>query len=448
MMYPRMLVLSIGRVNLSDNANNGLLLRNLFSDWPRGNLAQIYSGGSNGDGGFFSRYYLLGPNDRLFGGLFTRLKTDVSRAAADSVSMAGVPAEFRGRVRLKYRLLQALASSGLHELLFPIRPSRRLLSWAYRFRPDIVFAQGYNLTFALLPLIISRTMKIPIVYYPTDDWPKTIYRACPDPPLSLSRLPRSVVALVSERLVRKSGICIAFNRMMRDAYRIRYRKDFHVLMHGDARERFAISRTSQVVSGGMREIVGTGVFDQWRMPLVFDLEKACSILAARGISARASIYPVNYPPAFLQNQAPFDHLTFHPCPSHDDLIRVLQRADVLFLPERFDVTVPTIHLCVSSKAHLFMFSGRPIIVYSDARTGIARYARENGWALVVDHRDPMGLARAIEILLTDTDTCAGLVRQARITANANHDLETIQSTFRTLCASLLQKLQLPSGTRK
>jgi glycosyltransferase involved in cell wall biosynthesis len=439
MMYPRTLILSIVRVNLADNVNNGLLLRNLFGKWPRENLAQICSGGSNGDEGFCSRYYLLGPNDRLFGGLFTRLKATARREAVDAAPAGGMPAGIRNRGRLKAHTWRVLISSGLNELLFPIRPSRRLVSWARHFRPDIIFAQGYNLAFTQLPLALASRLKVPIVYYPTDDWPKTIYREYPDPPISLSRLPRSVISFFSKRLVRKSGVCIAFNRMMRDAYRIRYRKEFAVLMHGDVRARFDALRPAHPTSIGMKEIVSTGVFDRCRMPLILDLEIACAILSSRGIAAGASIYPVNYPLELPARGNPLSHLSFRQCPSHNQLIAVLKSADVLLLLERFDESVPGIRLSVSSKAHLFMYSDKPIIVYSDARTGVARYANESGWARVVDRRDPHILADAIELLLLNQDQRLKVVERAHVIADVNHDLLKIQSSFIALCNSLVSQ---------
>src|SRR5665647_2071384 len=74
MEYPRVLIVSGYRINAADTANNGLLLRNLFGAWPKSHLAQIYSGGDNGDEGFFGAYYQLGPQDRRLGNFFYRMK--------------------------------------------------------------------------------------------------------------------------------------------------------------------------------------------------------------------------------------------------------------------------------------------------------------------------------------------------------------------------------------
>lgn len=59
MAYPRVLIVALGCINADDNANNGLLLRNLFVGWPGESLAQIYSCGGNGNKGFFGHYCRL-----------------------------------------------------------------------------------------------------------------------------------------------------------------------------------------------------------------------------------------------------------------------------------------------------------------------------------------------------------------------------------------------------
>jgi len=93
---------------------------------------------------------------------------------------------------------------------------------------------------------------------------------------------------------------------------------------------------------------------------------------------------------------------------------------------------------VSSKAHLFMFTGRPILVYSDAATGIARYAREESWAAVVEQRDSLQLAGVLQQLMMDQTEQHRLIAGARRVALKNHHLPSIQSAFRDLICSAVQ----------
>ena len=425
--YPRVLVVAMGRVNLADSDNNGLLLRNLFARWPRERLAQIYSSGDTGDVGFFGHYYNLGPQDRRLGRLFYRLKSE-SRDGAELTIAAQTPATAR-TVSIGPLAKRLLVDTGLYEMIFCPRLSPAMLAWVNDFGPDIVFAQGYNLTFTWLPLKISEHAGISMCYYPTDDWPSDLYRSGKNILGFLNWPARRAVARSSRKVVRRSMMRVAFNPAMQEAYSARYQVPFAVLMHGDDAGRFASAQPKRLAAPDEFWIVGTGVFDQHRWPLLRDLDHACAILAAAGRRVRATIFPVNWPSELAVRQEQFRHVDFAPCPNHDDLAGVLRGADVLFLPERFDETVEDIKLCVSSKAHLFMFSGKPIVVYSALETGVAQYARRNQWAMLVDQRNPAMLASVFQDIAEDDRIRQTLLFHAQRTARQNHDLPVIQTRF-------------------
>jgi glycosyltransferase involved in cell wall biosynthesis len=423
--YPKVLVVASGRINASDTANGGLLLRNLFAMWPKGNLAQIYSSGDNGDEGFFGDYYRLGSRDRRFGWLYFLIKGGARNLDELRTTVVAGEKKRSFKTRLKAALIARLGESGLYELLFRPVLSRQLHAWIDNFKPDIIFAHGYTLTATWIPLQISASVDRPICFYTTDDWPEYLYADARSRNSVIQRMVRRAVRNSSGELVRRARVCIAFNRFMQEEYRQRYGKDFTVLMHGDSFLRFAGQRSESQGAKTEHLIVSTGIFNENRMPLLTDLDEACAILMSRGVSARAVVYPVN-----LRSDYPtFRHVSFEACPAHNDLAAILRGADILFLPERFDDTAHDIRLSVSSKAHLFMFSGRPTIVYSDPRTGIARYGTEDKWAAVVDKRDPQLLADSIERLIKDAVYCEGLLEASERTARKNHDLSSIQSTF-------------------
>lgn len=428
--YPRVLVVVMGRINAADSDNNGLLLRNLFGNWPRENLAQIYSSGDNEDAGFFGHYYKLGPQDRRLGQLFYRLKAkarDKAELTTAAQTHTSARAYFIGSLA---KCL--LVDTGLYELIFCPRLSRPMRAWVNDFKPDVVFAQGYNLTFTWLPLRISQHAGIPICYYPTDDWPITIYRRSKGIVWLMGWPARRAVTRASRELAQRSAVRLAFNPSMQQEYSARYQRSFSVLMHGDDPGRFAATQPKRLAAPDELWIIGTGVFERHRWPLLRDLDQACDILTAAGRRVRVTIFPVNWPSEMALRQEQFRHVQFAPCPNHDDLAAVLRGADMLFLPERFDETVEDIKLCVSSKAHLFMFSGKPIVVYSALQTGIAQYAKRERWAMLVDQRNPRTLASAFQKIAEDDQLRQRMFADAQRTARQNHDLAAIQTTFRKL----------------
>lgn len=427
-IYPRVLVVTLGRINAADSDNNGMLLRNLFGNWPRENVAQIYSSGDTGDGGYFGSYYKLGPHDRRLGCLFYRLKKNVLDAE-DSKNKGLDSTASNHRKSVATRVKQLFVDTGLYELVFSPRISSQMRTWIKDFKPDVIFAQGYNLAFTWLPLNISKEFGVPICYYPTDDWPNDLYRTSKNMPRLINWPARHAVLYASRQLVRESAIRVAFNPAMQAAYSARYQVPFDILMHGDHATRFAIVSPQRLAGTGELWIVSTGVFDRHRWPLLRDLDEACAILAKKGHRVRPTIFPVNWPTKDAVRQEHFRHVEFAPCPNHEEMAAILRGADLLFLPERFDDTVEDIKLCVSTKAHLFMFSGKPIVVYSALETGIAQYAQQDQWAVLVDQRNPEILARAIQDIAENNGIRQTLLTNAQRIAAKNHNLAKIQENI-------------------
>ena len=424
--FPKVLVLAMGRVNAADANSNGLLLRNLFEEWPRQRTAQIWSSGDNGDPGYFGRTYQLGPTDRHLGRLFYRMKKASLETSGDGGDASGTA---QGRQGLMGWAHHNFVASGLYELAFLPKVSRAMAAWVADFDPDVIFAQGYNITFAQLPVLLAERFQKPLVYYPTDDWPSLAYRIFKHRLPLLSRFLDRTVSSAASALATRASVPLAFNPYMGAEYLRRYGKPFHVLMHGDSPARFEAAGIDRRADGDECWIVATGSFNASRIPLLRDLDRACARLARSGIKARATVFPANRLPAEMTREGALAHVGVEPCPSHEGLAAVLRGADILFLPERFDDSSGGIGLSVSSKAHLFMFSGRPTVVYSSPETGLARYAREQGWADLVDRADDAALAEALARLVTDREHRAGLVRRALEVATANHDMGAIRGRF-------------------
>lgn len=439
--YPRVLIVAMGRINAADTSNNGLLLRNMFGSWPKGCTAQIYSGGDNGDDGFFGRFYRIGKEDRRFGWLYYLLKAEVLQAFSNGSSMPQPNGTMmsRGSSWVRSYGKRFLLDTGLYEIIFKVGLSRKLRAWVNEFKPDLVFAQGYSLAFTQLPLLLAGNYRVPILYYPTDDWANERYHPKRSPAQMLSFWARRAVLSESRRLVDCATIRLAFNPYMRDEFRARYDKEFSVLMHGDVPERFNRASPIRAVADARPLIVCTGEFDKYRWSLLEDVDVACETLAQHGFNPCVVAYPVNLNPHMAERGGTFRHVRFAPCPGHEELVSVLIGADILFLPERFGPEIWDIKCSVSSKAHIFMFSERPIVVYSDSATGIARYAREEGWAAVVEHRDPLLLAGVLERLITDETERQRLIAGCQRTSMKYHDLTSIQSTFYDLVCRAAQR---------
>jgi hypothetical protein len=423
MNYPRVLVVTLGRINAADTTNNGLLLRNLFgSSWPRENLAQIYSSGDNGDDGFFGLYYQLAPCDRVFGSLFYKLKknstTEVPTITSTDeafIMPTGVMRQLKGLARRMF------IDTGIYELLFRPLLSSEMFRWVNEFQPDIIFAQGYNLTFTWLPLLLSKATDAKLAFLCSDDWPTYLYSGKHGEPTLFRWFMRPVVKTATHRLLSEVDVPFAFGQPMAEEYASRYGKKFLTLSHADNPARFDGAEPQRIYPTDVTTIVATGTFNRFRWPLLIDANEACKLLNDQGIKARIVVFSsaIDTEGAQALFDAPF--IDVRPDPGNNLLPSYLKGADILLLAEGFDKSfVSAIKLSVSSKAHLFMFSHRPIIVYAHPDTGIAKYAQSFGWGRVVSHRNMKELIVAMRKMIDDQHYSTQLVSKADAVAAKFH----------------------------
>lgn len=441
--YPKVLICALSRINKNDTFNNNLLLRNLFANWPQERLAQIYSGGGNGDDGFCGHQYQIGPEDRHFGKLFFRLKgeyTDTSRMDFTAGPDPAVSQKLSPLNRFKQQAGRFLMNSGSYELIFKLRPSKQLLDWAAVFAPDIILAQGYSLSFTWLPLLLKRQLNKPLAFYCSDDWPTYLYASRRGFCGVTAPLMRRIVHKATQQLLAATDVPFAFNALMSEEYERRYAKHFTSLMHCDEPGRFKRAEPIRLHPPEIKSIIATGAFDDSRWPLLLDLEEACQRLNDLGIPVRATVLTTRISEEGYRRVKACRFVDLQGDPGHELLPSYLKGADLLYLPETFDpVIAEGYRYSISTKAHLFMFSQRPILVYGHPVCGLVNYAQREGWASVLGERKIDLLVASLRPLLLDNAQREEKVQVANRVVMRNNDCVKVRENFCALIMSFCAK---------
>lgn len=106
-------------------------------------------------------------------------------------------------------------------------------------------------------------------------------------------------------------------------------------------------------------------------------------------------------------------------------------ATILFLPMTFDEKHRPICTTASpGKLSDYLTTGRPILVYAPKYSQIARYAKEERFAYVVDQQSPQALKEGIETMLNDDTLCANLVEQSQRLVATDYDISAIQKRLK------------------
>lgn len=437
--YPKILVVALGKINKVDLNNNGLLLRNLFKSYPSENIAQIYSSGSNKDEGFFKYYYCLTKEDRRFGSIFYLLKNEDRIEPIYDKEFNDIQFAKSGiKQKIKSLFFNLFVKTGLYELIFKVRISKKMKDWIKEFKPDIILAQGYNLSFSLLPILIKKSFNIKLAFLTTDDWPKYLYNGKLGESKLLSSLARRRIKKVSSELIKLTDIPFAFGYSMAKEYENRYGKYFNVISHSDDPQRFENSTSKRLNPINIFNIIAIGSFNSYRWPLLLDLDEACDKLNKQGLQVRLSVMSSAIEPEGLKRLKETKNIDLYADPGNDALPCFLKGADLLFLPEGFDEKfVEAIRLSISSKSHLFMFSKKPILIYSHKNTGIAKYANDFGWAKVLSERSIFKLTEVIKELISNKEATNNQIIIAYNLAFEKHNNNNVSNFFRQLLVNSL-----------
>ena len=79
-----------------------------------------------------------------------------------------------------------------------------------------------------------------------------------------------------------------------------------------------------------------------------------------------------------------------------------------------------------------MMSGTPILFWGPEEIASTEYAREAGWAIVVDENNPKLLKEAIEELIQNSDLRQSIVNKAQTLARERHSTEVVKKRFHSL----------------
>lgn len=144
---------------------------------------------------------------------------------------------------------------------------------------------------------------------------------------------------------------------------------------------------------------------------------------------RIELYVPRRIDALAQRFAPYPHVSVHTAP-HSQMSDIQSSADILFLPLSWDDTAPeVIEMAIPGKTFEYLQSGRPILVHAPASSFLSQYARERGFALVVDVENIDQLRNAIETLIKDKALQENLKTHAQSLLDQEYTIETNARAF-------------------
>lgn len=419
---PRVLFLT--PVAFNGVTGGGITFSSLFRGWPRDRLATVHADPEPVSTDVCDTYYRLGRAEIDLAWPLSALRRSPATATGEAT---GTPAA-TGTPSLARRLALAVLGDP--------PPQRGRLSpdlerWIEAFRPQVLYTiLGTNGMMDLVEAVRQR-FDLPLVVHIMDDWPAASYRSGLLGPLERARMNRHL-----DRLIGAATTCLAISPAMAEAYGVRYGRPFTPFQNTIDTAARSPDPAPEPTVGSPAEVLYVGsIFANAQLDSLIDCARAVAALNDAGRPVR------------LRIASPLDHaaryrsrLELHPAITIEDTIRDdetffrrIREADVLLLPVNFDAdSVRFIRYSMPTKVPAYLVSGTPLLAYGPAETAQIAYARDAGWAQVVDRRGVEGLGKALAELLDDGDLRRRLTAAAGATARANHDAATVRSGFQAV----------------
>ena len=108
--------------------------------------------------------------------------------------------------------------------------------------------------------------------------------------------------------------------------------------------------------------------------------------------------------------------------SPNEMPEIQNSADILFLPLSWNTKSQSIiDTATPGKLTDYLIAGKPILIHAPETTFLAKYAKENNFAEVVDKEDSELLKTAINKLVNNKEYASMLIQNAKKTFLKNHD---------------------------
>ena len=295
-----------------------------------------------------------------------------------------------------------------------------------RYRIAAVMSVAHNLYF-LAAAVAARLAGVPLILVVHDDWI--------DMMRSHRWVPRAAARWCYRRVLRSAAQIYAVSAGMQQALRQEYGVGSQV--QWPATDAQPASGDPDCDSGGLR-IVFAGAVTDPTIPSIDLLVKALQSPALSAIQWSLDLYGV-LPDGLRQLGWEDERIHGKPWVPQQQLPAVLRQADVLYLPYSFGPgQLRFVQTSFPSKLADYLAAGKPVLICAPSESGIVAYAREGGFAEVVDRPSEDLLAAALLRLAASPEHRQRLAARGLQVFAANHDIARQQRQFVACITRLVQ----------
>jgi glycosyltransferase involved in cell wall biosynthesis len=423
-LYPRVLIISGEPFNLK--SATGITLSNLFRDWPKEKLAQIYSADIQPDLDVCAINWRISNNDLLLIKQARQLLGKKSSSLPSQRLPASTVVAKKNNVKVAI-LRQILVP--LVDLL-PYQLSEDMQRQVREFAPDVIYSLLGSVRIVRLVNDLTVRYSVPVVAHFMDDWLSTYSSSGASITTTIQRL---ILNRLTHQTMKRSTIGLSIGDLMAEEYSQRFGVPFTAFMNpvslpsDDAQSR---SLSKEEVT-----FIYVGGFHLGRYENLVEFGQAIANVRKQGIPAKLLIYApsadIEQYSAGLRNDGVEICGTLAP----QDVQTALLHADVAVHVESFlDKFSSYTRLSVSTKLPQYCAAALPILAYCPSQVASCRYVLDSQCGIAVGHNNLSILEAAIRDLASDPTLRQQLGRHALSVARERHDAIKERIRFRDVLA--------------
>lgn len=432
-VYPK--VLFIGQ-SLNKKSGGGITLCNLFTGWPKANLAVVSSDNlrSGLDTSICEQYYQMGYNGKLHPfplGLFLpKIQCGIIiKENENNVVSSNKRKVTPGKYKRIYNLISVfLKFVGVYNILYKIKITPEFKEWVTSYNPDIIYSQLSTLELIRFVSDVHELLDKPIVVHIMDDWPKSI---------NVNGLLyfywKNIIDKEFRILQDKSSLLLSICESMSAEYRLRYNKTFIPFHNPIVIDNWLPYSKKQWETNGVFRILYTGRVGNANGKAILFMAKVIDEMNRSENRLILDIYTPDTDTKKASDLRKLKGVSIINTVKYEKMPSLLASYDLLFLPLDFDsYGIRFAQFSMPTKSPEYMISGTPVLVFADKRTALAKYATEGKWAYVVTDYQNAALKQALLELNSNILLRKNLAETAVKLAIQNDDAIKIRENFRKL----------------
>ncbi|HQK70491.1 MAG TPA: glycosyltransferase [Bacteroidales bacterium] len=417
-------------------SGGGITLSNLFSGYPKENLAVLSYPFMlfNVSFDICDTYYQIGRDEYVWRYPFSLFKKTYDSGVIvrkDSGKTDTVP-KLSLRNRLSSNILTPFVRwLGLSHCISEITISEQLKRWLDNYLPEVLYLQISNRESILFSLKLQDYLKIPIVIHMMDDWPSTISSLGPMNKLWKNRIDREFRILLG-----RAALCLSISDAMAEEYLSRYGRKFIPFHNPIDVNRFEDIKPFYTSFQNIK-ILYLGRIGTANHNSILKFAYFVSSFCFEDHKLELHIYTKDNEHPYVHRLKKLQNVFVRPPVHYGEVPDLMTKYDLLLLPLDFSASGQRFsRLSMPTKASEYMMSGIPMLVFAPANTAISKFCMKYQCGHCITDPDIGKLRGEIIRIVSDLDYRRDLGRRARTLAQQLFNSDSVSKDFQKLLIGL------------